>query len=124
MRNTIILGVVGICIVSLFIWSSHSLAKQASGKIDSLRFSNTMQWDPTLLDLVQQKTYYIQNWKDAIALPPPPTNTSDQTKSELATLLADKTLRTPEKVQEIQAQADIHTAIFNGHVMSDYFDPQ
>lgn len=90
--------------------------------IDSLKFSNTMQWAPELQGLAGKQTLYIMDWQEKISLPNPPTNSSPKTAHELELLLSYKSERTEAKIQQIKDEADFHTTQFDGRLITDYFD--
>lgn len=119
-RNALLLGVLG-AVATWWVVTTFIAPHQNPSK-ERLTFSNTAQWDPTFLALTETPLTY----KDAallhIELPPPPSNTSSTTLLELAILRERIPLRTPEKLQEIQDENDLHTLYLAGHVFTDYID--
>ena len=122
MKQTITLLLAGIFLFTIIFLAYRSQQETKDAKTNSLTFSNTMQWDPALFEQAHEQTYYVDDWQKYIVIPSPPSNTSEETKTDIATMLSYKALRTPEKIQEIKDQADFNTLQFNGHNISDYFD--
>ncbi|MDP3741268.1 MAG: phosphatase PAP2 family protein [bacterium] len=90
---------------------------------DSLKFSNTMQWDPALLSAIRQQTKYLQSWQEHIKIDSPYINSSKLTMDELNQLLSYKQIRSTVKIQQIKSEIDIKSAKFGTRVMADYVDP-
>lgn len=93
----------------------------SSSVADSLAFSNTSIFDPELYDFVDAPLV-TQIDRNAIVLPPPPTNSGKETRAEIATLLALKAERTEDMLANIYAEMDIMTAVFVGPTIAEHFD--
>lgn len=89
---------------------------------NSFSFSNTMEWDPRLLALSEEKTHYNIDWEKVINLSPPSKNSSPETKRELETLVEYKSLRTQEELEQINKEIDLKTTELGGRPAPDYFD--
>lgn len=101
--------------------SGASSNKDASR--DALRFSSTAKWDKQFLDQTKLESKFVPNWRQVIVLPLPPANTSTRTNEELALLRSYRdTLRTPERVKNILAEADPATTKFGDFMITDYLD--
>jgi acid phosphatase (class A) len=88
---------------------------------DDRTFSSTMEWDPKFFALSEGQTYYGID-RSEIKLPPPPANSSSETKKELEILLGYRSLRTSEKIEQIKKEAEFDTTEFGGRPGPDYFD--
>lgn len=89
--------------------------------VESLRFSNTSSWAENLVIEMNENQELLKKWEGRFDLVPYPKNTSEITKSELEELLALKSERTPEKVQEINNDIYNGTILFAGNFLPKYF---
>src|SRR3989344_189937 len=113
----IILG--GGVVAASLVWVNYQ--DKQNREIDALTFSNTMEWDSSLYTSSQQKTRYSQNWQEYIEIDQPPANSSDETRLELNKLIDYKSLRTEEKIKEINQELELQGAIMGGRSVADYF---
>lgn len=97
--------------ITLFIFavSSHidknKLEEEATQK-SALTFSNTQEWNPILYSEATAPPNPL--FRD-ITLPSPPSNISEETQEELALLHTYTHKRTPEKIEEIESEIQLHT---------------
>lgn len=103
------------------VWYIHPFMDGAT-KNDTLTFSNTAQWDPYYLSIAEDTLRYPTQDFVSISLPPPPVNSSSTTQNELASLLADKKLRTPKELADIDAEVNPDTTYVAGHTLTEYMD--
>lgn len=90
--------------------------------VNTYTFSNTSNWNPELLVLAARPVTLVQDWEQHIKIPPPPINSSLETRKELVKLVSYKDLRTADKTRQIEKELDIRTIEIGGRPMSDYFD--
>jgi len=82
----------------------------------SLHFTNTQSWDPSIVYIQLYKSSLIS---DEIILPPYPDNTSNETKQEIKALHELIAQRTPEKQKQIESEIYAGNEKYNG---ISYFD--
>lgn len=85
------------------------------------RFSNTMTWDKDYWNMTTHPLTVISD-KDVFVLPPPPGNTSEETKKELQHLLALQAARTPETEAEIKTQVNFKEITFDCFQIKNLMD--
>lgn len=95
---------------------------EGSAVKDNLTFSNTATWDKELFLHTKENTTFLPHMEDLIQVPPPPKNSSERTKKELALLMSYKTLRTPERMKKIKNEILAETTDFGGRPLTDYYD--
>jgi acid phosphatase (class A) len=117
-------AVIVLAILILIGFGAHYLGQAGKTRVDGLTFTNTMKWDPSLLAEVSKTAHFIPNFKDQITLPPPPSNSSIETKHEIDTLLTYQKNRTGAQVSTIKDQMLPETIIFGGNTMASYFYPR
>lgn len=96
------------------------LTHREAVKKDALTFSNTTGWGEYFASQRDTPTHFPPETYANISLPPPPKNSSRETAQELAELVADKKLRTPEEVAAIKAEAFPDTLIMGDYTVVEY----
>lgn len=121
MNNNVFSVLLVVAIGGLVLWGQKFFSERIA-RIDALRFSNTMVWDPILVKNREEKLLYDINWKSIVNLPAPPSNSSKETADDIQTLLSYKKLRTPEKIAQIQKEVDLKGMYLGGKSYADYLD--
>lgn len=83
-----------------------------------LSFSNTQDWDESLVSILDSETYPGFEEK-SFELPPPPGNYSEETSAELQILHEYQDLRTPEKIAEINNEINALDARFGSSTLRE-----
>jgi acid phosphatase (class A) len=89
---------------------------------ESLKFSTTATWG---FDVREEMGLYSKNLtheKYVFDIPNFPKNTSDITDSEIDYLISLKSIRTPEKIDEIKKEINVTGMFFNSVSLIKYFD--
>ena len=85
--------------------SEHLSGVGTNPTLDRLSFSNTQKWDRELQKYTQQNPVLLpKNWKQSVAIPQPPANSSTRTAEELRLL---KTLATKRSASQAQIEAEV-----------------
>ena len=118
-KKTLLLfiGIFAVAGISALIY----IQRERDAKMDALRFSNTMTWNPRFFARAQEETYYVPDWKDVIRIPEPSRNSSRETRRDIDIVLSYKKLRTEERVLEIQNEMDeLNPIVLGGRPIGDY----
>ena len=85
--------------------SPHLSGAGTNSPLDRLSFSNTQKWDRELQKYTQQNPLLLpKNWKQSVAVPQPPANSSERTAEELRLL---QTLATKRAISQAQIEAEV-----------------
>ena len=101
----------GIALVALgsFLYGEY-VEKKMAARLDAYTFSNTQSWDPLVYALKQSESSVVGAAAFSITLPPPPHNSSSETKAELDALHQFAKERTQSQIIEIQKEIHIDSA--------------
>ncbi|HUQ30124.1 MAG TPA: phosphatase PAP2 family protein [Candidatus Paceibacterota bacterium] len=89
---------------------------------DSLTFSNTMTWGAEFAAQRDTETHFPAELLAPITLPPPPQNSSKETRAELDLLKSYRALRTPEKMKEILSERTPAGIRLGNYTVAEYTD--
>ena len=90
--------------------------------VDKLSFTNTQRWHSDFLKRAQQTPLlFPKNWRQLVAVPRPPANSSPRTGAELAYL---KTLisKRPDQQNKIEAEVNLPNFTFGQHTYASLID--
>lgn len=93
--------------VSIYLINTEGFSTEQEAELsDDLKFSNTQEWDPVLKKVLDESTNDPQTiaYLAAISLPPPPTNTSAETRDELKWLHELENTKRHHALSEIEAE--------------------
>ncbi len=83
-------------------------------KLNELKFSNTQEWDQFYLQALTKPVLLVSDALEVIKLDKSPLNTSQKTIEELDYLHLLVAERTESKEEEIKAEQELTTTIYNG----------
>jgi acid phosphatase (class A) len=115
-------GPVLVLALSALIAGPVGTAARGQRPLDSLKFSNTQEWDPELEAMAGRAPRYLKDWRRTIIIPPPPANSSAQVRDELAHLVALTRQRTAAIRRAIDDEADLALATFGDYRLEEYLD--
>lgn len=88
---------------------------------ETVRFSNTAQWDPKLYKLSQRTPKFLpKDWRARLAVGEPPKNSSRRTRVELEYLLNIQSKRTKDEVERIKSEITMKGFVFDGMRYPDF----
>ena len=91
--------------------------------VDAISFSNTQRWNESVYELQNTEQAILPDVADKIELPPPPTNTSAETRGEIERLHHLAALRREEDIDAIRAEVHLENTVFGPTPFSEIIDP-
>jgi hypothetical protein len=107
-----LLGFILICILCVLIFNVYRAQQTENNSLNALTFENTQEWDPYLLAVGKTQLPFTSDELSTIQLPPPPANSSKEAQDEIQNLKEQSLLRNADKLQEIEREKLLETAVF------------
>lgn len=125
-KKTVVALILLCALAALLAYTQQLLKKHNAeeARKTTLTFTSTQTWDAVFLANAHAALPFSQSQLATISLPPPPTNTSNETKTELEALHNMVALRTPLKIEEMESEMLLNTAFFGTTTFESIINPE